>query len=107
METIAIHTDFIRLQELLKYAGAVDTGGEAKIMIRDGFVTVNGEICTMRGKKLRPGDQARFRGKIYTVAASDTADTNSGGTNTLSDGKTADRTDSGGTDTLSGGMPNG
>ena len=59
METhdIKIHTDFIRLQDLLKFAGAVETGGDAKLIIQEGRVTVNGETCTMRGKKLRPGDR--------------------------------------------------
>ena len=55
METIAIHTEFIKLQDLLKFAGATDTGGEAKNLIQDGQVSVNGEICPMRGKKIRPG----------------------------------------------------
>ena len=56
METITIHTEFIKLQDLLKFAGAVETGGDAKLIIQEGRVTVNGEVCTMRGKKLRPGD---------------------------------------------------
>ena len=58
METneIKIHTEFIKLQDLLKFAGAVETGGDAKLIIQEGRVTVNGEVCTMRGKKLRPGD---------------------------------------------------
>lgn len=60
METheIKIHTEFIRLQDLLKFAGAVETGGDAKLIIQEGRVTVNGEPCSMRGKKLRPGDRA-------------------------------------------------
>ena len=53
---IKIHTEFIKLQDLLKFAGAVETGGDAKLIIQEGRVTVNGEVCTMRGKKLRPGD---------------------------------------------------
>ena len=55
METIAIHTEFIKLQDFLKFAGATDTGGEAKNLIQDGQVSVNGEVCLQRGKKLRPG----------------------------------------------------
>lgn len=55
-ETIKITTEFIKLEGLLKFAGAVETGGEGKILIQDGEVTVNGETCTMRGKKIRPGD---------------------------------------------------
>ena len=57
-ETIQIHTEFIKLQDLLKFANLVSSGGEAKERIQGGEVTVNGEICTMRGKKLRPGDRA-------------------------------------------------
>ena len=56
METITIHTEFIKLQDLLKFAGAVETGGDAKLIIQEGRVAVNGEVCTMRGKKLTPGD---------------------------------------------------
>lgn len=55
-ETIKISTEFIKLEALLKFAGAVETGGEGKLLIQDGVVSVNGEVCTMRGKKLRPGD---------------------------------------------------
>ena len=61
MEKIAITTEFIKLDALLKYAAAVGTGGEAKQVIADGMVQVNGETCTMRGKKLRPGDGWTFR----------------------------------------------
>lgn len=55
---IKIHTEFIKLQDLLKFAGAVETGGDAKLIIQEGRVSVNGEVCMMRGKKLRPGDRA-------------------------------------------------
>lgn len=55
-EIIPIQTEFIRLDDLLKLSGTVATGGQAKILIQNGGVTVNGELCTMRGKKLRPGD---------------------------------------------------
>lgn len=55
-ETVRLQTDFIRLDALLKVSGAVGTGGQAKILIQSGGVEVNGEICTMRGKKLRAGD---------------------------------------------------
>ena len=57
METITIHTEFIKLQDLLKFANLVSSGGEAKERIQGGEVTVNGEICTQRGRKLRPGDR--------------------------------------------------
>ena len=60
METIAINTEFIKLDALLKYAALVGTGGEAKIAIAEGMVKVNGEVCTMRGKKIRPGDTVEF-----------------------------------------------
>ena len=60
---IKIHTEFIRLQDLLKFAGAVETGGDAKLIIQEGRVSVNGEVCTMRGKKLRPGDLAAIDGE--------------------------------------------
>ena len=56
METITITTEFIRLQDLMKLANLASSGGEAKMLIQDGQVTVNGEICLQRGKKLRPGD---------------------------------------------------
>ena len=55
---IKIHTEFIKRQDLLKFAGAVETGGDAKLIIQEGRVAVNGEPCLMRGKKLRPGDRA-------------------------------------------------
>ena len=71
METITIHTEFIKLQDLLKFANLVSSGGEAKERIQGGEVTVNGEICTMRGKKIRPGDDVAFQGAHYTVAYAD------------------------------------
>ena len=60
MQTIAINTEFIKLDALLKFASLVGTGGEAKIAIAEGMVKVNGEVCTMRGKKVRPGDTVEF-----------------------------------------------
>lgn len=60
MEKIAIETEYIKLDALLKYAALVGTGGEAKQVINDGMVLVNGEVCTMRGKKIRPGDIVQF-----------------------------------------------
>ena len=66
-DTIAIHTDFIKLESLLKLAGACETGGEAKLAIADGLVRVNGEPCLMRGKKLRAGDEVAFDGALYRV----------------------------------------
>lgn len=55
-QTVSITTDFIKLDALLKYAALVGSGGEAKIRIQEGEVLVNGQVCTMRGKKLRSGD---------------------------------------------------
>lgn len=60
METITINTEYIKLDALLKYAALVGSGGEAKAVIAEGLVTVNGEVCTMRGKKIRAGDRVRF-----------------------------------------------
>ncbi len=71
MKTITIHTEFIKLQDLLKYANIVETGGMAKECVQGGEVTVNGEICTMRGKKIRPGDVVLFDGQELTVAYAD------------------------------------
>ena len=64
---LAIHTEFIKLQDALKYANIVYSGGEAKQLILDGAVTVNGEVCTMRGKKLRPGDKFQFEGYKFVI----------------------------------------
>lgn len=56
MAEIKINTEFIKLDALLKFVSMVGSGGEAKMLIQDGQVLVNGEVCTMRGKKIRPGD---------------------------------------------------
>ena len=71
MKVILIETEYIKLQDLLKFAAAVSTGGEAKILIQEGDVTVNGEVCTMRGKKIRPGDDVALRDEHYTVTYAD------------------------------------
>ena len=71
MKTIVIQTEFIKLQDLLKFANLVASGGEAKECIQGGEVKVNGEVCTMRGKKLRPGDTVTFRGEEYAAAYAD------------------------------------
>ena len=60
MEKILIKTEFIKLDSLLKFAAVVGTGGEAKYVISEGMVSVNGEVCTMRGKKIYPGDKVEF-----------------------------------------------
>ncbi|MBE6828805.1 MAG: RNA-binding S4 domain-containing protein [Ruminococcaceae bacterium] len=66
-EKIVIDTEFIRLDALLKLGGAVDTGGRAKFVVQSGEVKVNGEICTMRGKKMRNGDKAEYNDVTYEV----------------------------------------
>ena len=71
MKVIDIETEYIKLQDLLKFAAAVSTGGEAKILIQEGDVTVNGEVCTMCGKKIRPGDDVALRDEHYTVTYAD------------------------------------
>ncbi len=62
-----ISTDFIRLDALLKLCDAVQSGGHAKIVIRDGEIKVNGEVCEQRAKKLHIGDRVEFEGKIYEI----------------------------------------
>ena len=71
MENIIITTEFIKLQDLLKFASLVSTGGEAKIIIQAGEVKVNGEVCTMRGKKIRPGDIVELDGQQFSVSYED------------------------------------
>ena len=71
MENIAISTEYIKLQDLLKFRALTETGGEAKVVIQEGQVLVNGEVCTMRGKKLREGDTVTFRGQTYRVTHGD------------------------------------
>ena len=61
MEKISIATEYIKLEALLKYAGVTGTGGEAKLLISEGLVCVNGEPCLMRGRKLRPGDRVSLQ----------------------------------------------
>ncbi len=68
MDKIGIHSEFIKLDAFLKLSGLADTGGEAKLMVADGEVLVNGEVCTQRGKKLRPGDTVSFGGETLEVA---------------------------------------
>ena len=66
-QTVKIETPFIRLDALLKFAGAVETGGEAKLLIQEGEVRVNGRPCALRGNKLYPGDRAELDGMDYVV----------------------------------------
>lgn len=71
MTEIKITTECIKLQDLLKLASLTVTGGEAKVVIQEGEVAVNGAVCMMRGKKIRPGDVVEFNGKKLTVAYAD------------------------------------
>ncbi|HJB26973.1 MAG TPA: RNA-binding S4 domain-containing protein [Firmicutes bacterium] len=63
-ERVAIHTEFIKLDQLLKYAGVAMTGGEAKEIVAVGVVSLNGEPCLVRGKKIRPGDVVTVDGEL-------------------------------------------
>lgn len=67
MQKILIHTEFIKLDALLKYAGLCEAGGEAKELVQGGAVKVNGEVCTMRGKKCRPGDTVELDGQTIEI----------------------------------------
>lgn len=69
METISINTEFIKLDSFLKFAALTGTGGEAKMLIQDGLVLVNGEVCTQRGKKLRAGDTVELGGDKFEITA--------------------------------------
>ncbi len=67
MKEIKITTEFIKLDQLMKFADMVQSGGEAKMLIAQGLVLVNNEICTQRGKKIRVGDQVEFDGNVYSI----------------------------------------
>ena len=64
---VAITTEYIKLESAMKLANIVISGGSAKNEIQEGYVTVNGEVCTMRGKKLYPGDQFGFEGERFVI----------------------------------------
>ena len=64
---VVIQTEFIKLESAMKLANIVPSGGSAKLEIQEGSVTVNGEVCTMRGKKLYPGDKFSFDGATYLI----------------------------------------
>ena len=68
-EKVYISSEFIKLDAFLKFSCAAETGGEAKLMIQDGAVKVNGETCTARGRKLRPGDKIEADGRLYELCA--------------------------------------
>lgn len=67
MEKISIETDYIKLDSLLKFAAIVGTGGEAKYVISENMVKLNGEVCNIRGKKVYPGDKVEFAGNELIV----------------------------------------
>lgn len=69
---VVIGTEFIKLEAALKFANATESGGMAKAVIQDGLVTVNGQVCTMRGKKLYPGDLFKFQGNDYLICIHET-----------------------------------
>lgn len=69
MEIITINEEYIRLDNLMKFSGLCDTGGRAKYLIQNGEVMLNGEVCTMRGKKIRPGDRVEYQGRVVEVAS--------------------------------------
>ena len=64
---VVIQTEFIKLESAMKLANIIPTGGAAKAEIQEGYVTVNGETCTMRGKKLYPGDRFGYEGLTYLI----------------------------------------
>lgn len=67
MQEVAIHTEYIKLDAFLKFAALTTSGGEAKTAVEEGLVKVNGEPCTMRGKKIRPGDLVEFNGQALKI----------------------------------------
>lgn len=67
VKNVSITGEYIKLDSFLKHAGIVMTGGEAKTVIKDGEITVGGEVVTERGRKLRPGAIVKARGNIYRV----------------------------------------
>ena len=65
---LSIVTEYIKLQDAMKFANIVYSGGEAKVLIQEGQVMVNGEVCTMRGKKLYNGDSFQFAGQTFLIS---------------------------------------
>ena len=68
MEKLTINTEFIKLDSALKLAALCESGGEAKTAIQEGYVLVNGEVCTQRGRKLREGDSVTIGGAGFVIA---------------------------------------
>ena len=73
MEEIRITTPFIKLDQLVKFAGLAETGAKAKILIELGEFNINGELCTKRGKKIKPGDVIDFKNKKYKIILDENA----------------------------------
>lgn len=69
IEVIKINEEFILLDSLMKFSGLCNSGGRAKFLIQGGEVKLNGEVCTMRGKKIRPGDRIEYNGRTIEVAS--------------------------------------
>lgn len=67
VEKIYIDDDYIKLDSLLKFGGIAETGGQAKLLVQDGLVQLNGEVCTQRGKKIKDGDRVKFEDKVLEV----------------------------------------
>ncbi len=70
-QPLQIHTEFIKLDAALKLANVIESGGMAKTVIQDQQVKVNGEVCTMRGKKLYPGDRFSFMGAVFEICGNE------------------------------------
>lgn len=69
-KVVKIGGDFIKLDALLKLTGEASTGGRAKLMVLNGVVFVNGAVCFLRGKKIRPGDFVKINETEYAIEAS-------------------------------------
>lgn len=67
VEKIYINQEYIKLDSLLKFGGIAETGGQAKLLVQDGLVLLNGEVCTQRGRKIKDGDKVQFEDKILEV----------------------------------------
>ena len=65
---VVISTEFIKLESAMKLANIIPSGGTAKLVIQEGYVNVNDEVCTMRGKKLYPGDTFTYEGQTYLIS---------------------------------------
>ena len=71
MEKVYFHTEFVKLQQFMKLADVVGQGSDAKMLIQDGCVKLNGQVCTMRGKKVYDGDIMEFEGTQYLACRRD------------------------------------